>query len=219
MRARFPRVLVAILAYVALQLVIGLVVSRRVKSEGDYLLAGRRLGYPLTIFSVFATWFGAETCIGSAGAAYRGGLSGATADPFGYSLCLLLMGLLFAVPLWRRGLATFADLFAERYGARAERISVLIVAPTSLMWAAAQVRAFGQVLGASSTLNTEVAIAVAAGFVIAYTTAGGMLADAVTDLVQGLVLVAGLVTVMVLFFMRNQAPFLASSRRGTGVVT
>lgn len=190
-----PVVLAAILAYVGLQLALGFWVSRRVATEEDYLVAGRRLGYGMTALSVFATWFGAETCIGSASEAYGHGLSGTTADPFGYALCILLMGTVFASALWKRGLTTFADLFRLRFGKGAERLAVVIIAPTSLMWAAAQIRAFGQVLGASSELTTSAAIAVAALVVIVYTAVGGMLADVITDSVQGVVLVSGLILI------------------------
>jgi Na+/proline symporter len=110
-----------VLLYVVSQLAIGVAVSRRQRTEGDYLLAGRSLGYPLAIFSIFATWFGAETCIGSAGAIYEQGISGGSADPFGYALCLLLAGLVFAAPLRRRGYVTLADLYRERYSPGVER--------------------------------------------------------------------------------------------------
>ncbi|MBC7801747.1 MAG: hypothetical protein H7Z10_14090, partial [Gemmatimonadaceae bacterium] len=45
------------IAYVLAQFAIGIWVSRRVKSESDYILAGRSLGPTLVAFSVFATWF------------------------------------------------------------------------------------------------------------------------------------------------------------------
>ena len=54
-------ILIGVLGYVVLQLVVGLLVSRRIANEEDYLLAGRRLGSGLATFSFFATWFGAET--------------------------------------------------------------------------------------------------------------------------------------------------------------
>jgi Na+/proline symporter len=185
-------VLIGILVYIAAQLALGFWVSRRIRTEADYLVAGRRLGFGLTLFTVFATWFGAETCIGSAGEAYRAGLAGTTADPFGYAGCLLLMGLVYAVPLWKRQLTTLADLFRLRYGPGVERLAVLLLVPTSLMWAAAQIRAFGQVLGAASSFEIEVTVTIAAAVVIAYTVAGGLLADVITDLVQGVVLIVGL---------------------------
>src|SRR5919106_4743669 len=112
-----------VLGYVLVQLAIGAVVSRRIRTEADYLVAGRSLGYGLAIFTIFATWFGAETCIGAAGAIYENGLSGGSADPFGYALCLFFMAAVFAVPLWRRKLTTGADLFSQRYSPRHERFA------------------------------------------------------------------------------------------------
>ena len=101
-------VLWGVIAYLVIQFGIGIYVSRRIRTESDYIVAGRRLGYGLATFTIFATWFGAETTIGSAGAVYQSGLSGATSDPFGYAVCLFLMGLIFAVPLWRMKLTTLA---------------------------------------------------------------------------------------------------------------
>lgn len=190
--------LLGIAAYIIIQLLIGVLVSRRIKSESDYLLAGRRLGLGLGTFTIFATWFGAETCIGAAGSIYSEGLAGGAADPFGYGACLILMGAIFAVPLWRRGLTTFADLFRQRYSPSVERLVVLLIVPGSVMWAAAQIRAFGQVISASSAFEVEVAITLAAVVVIVYTIYGGLLADAITDLVQGIALIVGLVILFVI---------------------
>lgn len=184
--------LLSVLGYVAMQLAIGFVVSRRVKTESDYLLAGRSLGLRLSVFTVFATWFGAETCIGATAQAYRSGLAGVTADPFGYAGCLVLMGAFLAVPLWQRKLTTLADLFRERFGTTSERMVALLLVPTSVMWAGAQIRAFGQVLGATSELALTTTITIAAAVVIIYTSLGGMLADAVSDFVQGIILLVGL---------------------------
>ncbi|HWP82267.1 MAG TPA: sodium:solute symporter family protein [Bacteroidota bacterium] len=185
-------IFLGILLYVLLQLLLGYTVSRRIRTEDDYLLAGRNLGYVLATFSIFATWFGAESCIGTAGAAYAEGISGVAADPFGYAVCLFLMGLFFAVPLWRMKLTTIADFFRIRFSASTERVIAVIMIPTSLLWAAAQIRAFGLVLSASSVLEVSTAVTVAATAVIAYTIMGGMLADAMTDIVQGFILIAGL---------------------------
>ena len=185
-------ILFGVMLYVLVQLAIGMLVSRRITSESDYLLAGRSLGLGLATFSVFATWFGAETVVGAAGAIYANGLAGGAADPFGYAACLLLMGFFFAVPLWRRGLTTLADLFRQRYSSGVERLAVLLIVPTSVMWAAAQIRAFGQVISAASAFDVETGILIATGVVILYTVYGGLLADVMTDFVQGIALIIGL---------------------------
>jgi Na+/proline symporter len=188
--------LLAIALYLALQFGIGIWVARRIRTEADYILAGRNLGYLLCTFSIFATWFGAETIVGSAGRAYREGISLASAEPFGYGLCLLLAGLMFAAPLWRRGLTTLADLYRQRFSVAAERLAAIVLIPGSIYWAAAQIRAFGHVISAStSAVDAEIAVAIAAGFTIAYAMFGGLLVDAITDVMQGVVLIAGLAVV------------------------
>jgi Na+/proline symporter len=102
------------------------------------------------------------------------------------------MGALLAAPLWRRKLTTLADLFRARFSPGVERLAVLLMVPTSLFWAAAQIRAFAHVLSASSDFDLELTIGLAALLVAIYTGAGGLLADAATDVLQGIVLIAGL---------------------------
>ncbi len=183
----------AILGYVVLQLGVAFAVARSIRSEDDYLLAGRSLGLGMGTLTVFATWFGAETCVGASARAYEGGLAHTTADPFGYTLCLLLLGAAFAVPLYRRRLTTLADLFRQRWGPGVERLAALVLVPSSVLWAAAQIRAFGLVLGSTSSIPVDAMIVFAGAVVIIYTASGGLLADAVTDLVQGGVLIVSVV--------------------------
>lgn len=187
-----------IIIYLAVQIFVGYLVSKRIKTEGDFFLAGRNLPAWMVSMSLFATWFGAETCIGSSAAVYNEGISGSRADPFGYTLCLVFMGLLLAARLWRGGYTTLADFYRDNYGNFVEKFSVWILFPSSLFWAAAQIRAFGQVVAASTSLPVETAIIGAAVFVIIYTLMGGLLGDIVTDVLQGLIVAIGLITVFVL---------------------
>jgi Na+/proline symporter len=190
--------LAAMMVYLAVQLGVGVWISRRIRSESDYLLAGRNLGYTLATFSIFATWFGSETIMGSAGNAFSSGISLANAEPFGYGLCLILMGFLFAGPLWRRRLTTLADLFRQRYSVPVERLAAIILIPGSVLWAAAQIRAFGYILSTASTgVSVEMAIGIAAVFTMLYTMFGGLLADAINDVIQGTVVVVGLSVVLI----------------------
>ena len=183
-------VLFIVLVYVGLQLALGMWVSRRVASQQDYLLGGRSLGLTLCTASMFATWFGAETCIGAAGEVYAHGLGAVSADPFGYGVCLILFGLFIAAELRRRGYTTVADLFGDRFSRPVERVVAVLMLPGSVLWAAAQIRAFGHVFAAASDgLSPTLGIAIAAGITIAYTASGGLLADVWTDLLQGIVLV------------------------------
>lgn len=194
-------ILLGILVYILLQLLLGFYISRFIKSENDYLLGGRNLGYVLATFSIFATWFGAESCIGTAGAAYESGLAGVTADPFGYGMVLIIVGFFLAIPLYKMKLTTIADFFRERYSPTTEKIIAIVMIPTSILWAAAQIRAFGLILSSSSNLTVDLSILISALIVITYTIFGGLLADAWTDLIQGSILIIGLFVLFVLIFL------------------
>lgn len=190
-------ILFGMIAYVLAQFAVGIWVSRRVKSETDYILAGRSLGPTLIAFSVFATWFGAEAIVATSAEVYDKGLSGALVDPFAYGLAVIAAGLFYAAMLWRKGVTTFADVFRERFSPGVEKLVVIVLLPGSVFWAAAQIRAFGQVLSSGSDMSLANAITLAAVLVASYSVIGGLLADAVTDLVQGFAVILGLVVLTV----------------------
>lgn len=185
--------LAGMLGYVLIQFAIGAYVSRRMASDEDYITAGRSLGTALVAFSVFATWFGAEAIVASSGEIYDKGLAGALTDPFGYGGAVVIVGLLLASRLWSSNYTTFADAFAQRYSPEVEKLFVIMLLPGSILWAGAQIRAFGQIMSSSSSLSLTTAIVLAAVLVGAYSVVGGLLADAITDVVQGLAVIVGLV--------------------------
>lgn len=202
-------VAVGVFAYIVLQFAVGIWVSRRIRDEKDYILAGRQLGVTLASFSVFSTWFGAETVMGSSGRVYTDGLSGSQGEPFAYAVGIIIMGLCFAVPLWRRGLMTFADFFRQRFSPSVEKMTVILLIPGSVLWAAAQIRGFGQIMSHTAGLQLGVAMTVAAAVVIAYTVFGGLLADVYTDFVQGSAIVIGLLGMMILIGIETGNPVTA----------
>ena len=181
--------------YLLLQLGISLVVAKSIKSEKDFFLAGKKLPLWLLSFSLFATWFGAETTIGTSGAVFKHGLSGSRADPFGYSLCLFLLGLLLTTKLWAGGYTTLADFFRARFDSKIEKLAILIIVPSSLLWGAAQMRAFGQVVTSMTDWDLSLTLWIAFGFVTLYTLLGGLLGDIITDLIQGVMIALGLLLI------------------------
>ena len=178
--------------YLGGMLAIGLVASRRVRSNADYIVAGRRLPLWLCTFTLFATWFGGGTAIGAAGAAYEEGLRGVIADPFGAALCLFVFGFFYATLLRRLDLLTVADFFRHRFGGSAEPLAALCLLPAYLGWVGSQFVAFGFILNALTGVDTTLAIVAGAAVVIVYTMAGGLWAVSLTDAVQAVVLVTGL---------------------------
>ncbi len=187
-----------IAVYVVIQIAIGLWFARGTKSDTEYYIAGGRLGFlPITL-SLFATWFGAETILGSSAAVAEGGLAGARAEPFGYALCLVLMAFLVAGPIRNHRYVTIADFFADRFGKHAEFVTAIVLVVISVIWAGAQLLAIAAILETTLGLPGLVTLFAAAGVVIFYSMFAGLIGDVVTDVIQGVLLMAG---VIMLFFV------------------
>src|SRR5699024_7959304 len=108
--------IIAITIYLVATVALGLWAARKVKNSTDYVVAGHKLPLYMVIATVFATWFGSETVLGTSATFINEGLGGIVADPFGAALCLVLVGLFFAVPLYRLKLLTIGDYYRIRYG-------------------------------------------------------------------------------------------------------
>ena len=109
--------------YLFITVLIGWYSSKFVKNSQDYVLAGRKMPTFVVASGLFATWFGSETVMGASSEFLSHGLLGVIEDPFGASLCLLLIGLFFARPLYKLKLYTFSDYFSLRFGKKVEVIS------------------------------------------------------------------------------------------------
>ena len=107
-----------IVTYLLLTLVVGFVAARRVRTVSDFALAGKRLSFFMASATVFATWFGSETILGSSAEFAKNGLSGVIEEPFGAALCLILVGLFL---LWRSRSAPTLRLYSVAMSDDAEK--------------------------------------------------------------------------------------------------
>jgi solute:Na+ symporter, SSS family len=180
--------------YLAVSIAIGLWAARRVHNSRDYLLAGRSLPLYMSVATVFATWFGAETVLAVSSTYLKEGLRGIVADPFGFSLCLILVGLFFARAFYRMDLLTIGDFYRKRYGHAAELVTSLCITVSYLGWTSAQMIALGLVFNALSggAISMTAGIMLGAGCVLVYTLFGGMWSVAFTDLFQTVIIVLGM---------------------------
>ncbi len=153
--------------------------------------------------TVFATWFGSETVLGSSANFVRDGFHGVIEEPFGAALCLILVGAIFARKLYAMNLTTFGDFFRVRFGVAAEIVSSVLLAFSYVSWVAAQFIALGIVMHTITGISLEWAIAIMAAMVTLYTTMGGMWAVSLTDTLQTTLIVLGLVAVF--FILMPQA--------------
>lgn len=185
-----------VVLYIAATVAIGLIASLRVKDSKDFLVAGRSLPLFMNFACVFATWFGAETVLSVSAKFADKGLGFVSGDPFGASMCLVLVAFFFARTFYRMELLTIGDYYHKRYGKVVEILCSLGIAASYFGWTSAQLSALGLVISVLFPgLSLNQAILIGAVIVTVYTLFGGMWSVALTDVVQTVAIVVGLVVV------------------------
>ncbi|MCE7054654.1 sodium:solute symporter family protein [Algoriphagus sp. AGSA1] len=190
--------LTAIIFYLAITIAVGAWASKFVKGSNDFVLAGRSLPLFLSASALFATWFGSETIFGASSVYLDEGLQGVIEDPFGGALCLVLFGMFYLRPMYRMGVLTIGDVFKKIYGEKVEFLSTVFMVPVFFGYVAAQLVALSLIFGTVTGLSMTEGILISAGIVVIYTFLGGMWAISITDFIQTIMIVLGLIVVSVL---------------------
>jgi solute:Na+ symporter, SSS family len=178
-----------ILAYLLVLTAFNFYRARAVKTQDDFMVAGRKLSLTKMVFTLVCTWIGSGTFIAGAEYAYYAGWS-AIWQPAGAFLGIAIIYFI-AARIRTFGQYTVGDILEVRYGrfARLFGAFALIIAFTTIV--AYQFRAGGYILNVVTDGQVSLATgqAIAAGFVILFVAVGGMVAVAHTDLPNGIIIV------------------------------
>ncbi|MDH3337834.1 MAG: sodium:solute symporter family protein [Gammaproteobacteria bacterium] len=187
--------------YMLAMLVVGFYASKKTHTITEFVVAGRGLPVWLCSMTVIATWFGGSTMMGGAGAAYDEGMLGVIEDPWGGALALILVGFFFARIFRRLRVMTVADFMEQRYG----RVAAMAITASSLFsniaWVGAVLVAFGLIFESLTSIPLEVGIISGAIVIFVYTAVGGMWAVALTDFIQMLIIILGLIMLLVVILV------------------
>jgi SSS family solute:Na+ symporter len=178
-----------ILAYLLVLTAFNFYKARKIKSQEDFMVAGRSLSLTKMVFTLVCTWIGSGTFIAGAEYAARAGWSSLWL-PAGAWLGIFLIYFL-AAKIRTFGQYTVGDILEVRYGkfARVFGAIALIIAFTTIV--SYQFRAGGYILNVltNGSISVYTGQAIAALFVILFTAIGGMVAVAHTDLPNGIMIV------------------------------
>ena len=181
----------AILIYLLILIGVGAIRSRSVKTQTDFMVAGRRLPAAVLVGTLLATWIGSGSIIAGAGLSYNKGFAALWFDA-GVWVAIVV---LYFVAARARKLAQFTvpDLLEIRYNKVARILGSLttIIAYTAIV--SYQFKAGGMVLNMVAGIPVDQGIILTAVFVIAYTALAGMISVAYTDVVNGVVLLLGFI--------------------------
>lgn len=193
-------ILIYSLLLIVVTSLIGIYISRNVHTVQGYAVADRSLPFFISTATVFATWFGAEAILGIPESFMEHGVVGLISDPIGAFICLVVIGIFFARRYYHMNVITIADFFYNRFGKKVEIMAGLAISLSYVGWIAAQLMAFGGVFSfmLEGGVSKSMGILIGAGIIIAYTFKGGMLAVAINDFIQTLIITLSLLVMLVI---------------------
>jgi len=191
-----------IIAYNLLLLGIGWWASKRTHDGDDFYLGGRGLGPWVASLSSAASSSSAWTLLGVSGAAYTWGLSAFWLLPacfLGFAFNWLVLARPLRKLAHETGAVTIPELLADGMPAKWARAFVvsasLIILLSLLVYVASQFQAAGKTFAETFDLDSSTAVILGGTVVLVYTMCGGFWAVSVTDMLQGLVMVAAAILV------------------------
>ena len=190
--------IVVIVVYFVAMLLIGFIFAKKSNSEQDYFLAKDKLPPVVVGFSFSATQMSGSSYLGCVGTMHSLGMAYApvsissAAAPW---FCYVLVGDRVCEISQRMKCLTVSDLFEARYGKRTGYLAAIIMIIATVPVLTAQLKAAGGAFEMIIGIPYLAAIAIFGIIVIIYTLAGGMFAVAWTDLIQGLLMMVGMLLI------------------------
>ncbi|TRZ42433.1 sodium:solute symporter family protein [Robertkochia solimangrovi] len=181
-----------IIFYLLITLGIGFWASKKIKTSGDFALAGKSLTTSLVGVTLFATWFGSSQIMGNPGYFIVDGFSSYITLILAAGICLYIVGQFYAKKLYRMNIVTINDFFRIRFNKKLETASSLIMVFSYPHWIAAQFVALAYLFNTVMGIPFGYGILLGASIVVFYTYIGGMWAVAYTDMVQSIMILLGL---------------------------
>ena len=186
-----PLDIALIVVYLLGVTLVGLWMSRGIKSSKDFFLAGRSLPWWAVGMSLVVSDIGAKDMIGLAADGYRHGLVMMNYDFIGCIFPLLIAAFLFMPFFWMAGVYTIPEYLGRRYNFQV-RVMFAVV------WTCFMIATLGTIFVSAAVMfnvllgwNFWFSVVLTAVLVGIYTTIGGLKAVVVTDAISCIVLIIG----------------------------
>ena len=176
--------------------------ARKENSMSDFYLAGRGMGVFVLFLTLYATQYSGNTMIGFSGRAYRHGFTTLVAVTF---MCAIIgLYLIYAPRLYRlskkHDYITLGDFIQHRFQSIALTMAVTITALVALgNYILTNLKAIGFIVVAATggQVSFVQGIIFLSLIMVIYETLGGMRSVAWTDMIQGILLLLGVVLIFI----------------------
>lgn len=194
---------------------IGLYCRRHTTDVNGFVLGGRSVGPWLTAFAYGTSYFSAVVFVGYAGqfgwkygiAATWAGIGNAI---LGSLLAWAVLGRRTRVMTQHLNSATMPQFFAARFQSRGMKLaSSAIIFVFLIPYTASLYNGLSRLFGMAFHIDYSVCVMVMAVLTGVYVIAGGYMATAINDFIQGIIMIVGIVTVIAAV-LKGQGGFLAA---------
>ena len=207
MNSQTLQILIAMIIYMAIVIVIGLVYAKRAnKSSENYFLGGRSLGPWVTAMSAEASDMSGWLLMGLPGVAYWCGLADAAWTAIGLAVGTYLNWLIVSKRLRRYSVRannsiTLPEFFSNRFRENKKVIcslAALFILVFFTVYASSCFVTCGKLFSTLFGMDYVPMMILGAVFVLAYTILGGFLAESASDFMQGVVMFIALAVIVVI---------------------
>ena len=185
-----PVVITIVVLYLGAMHAIAWWASKRIKTNEDFMVAGRRLGPWMLAGTLAATEVGGGSSLGVAEKAY--GAWGLSACWYVIAMAITFALLGFLAPAFRASMVkTVPEFFRQRFGPKNGIYTTLILILPMIGLTAIQLMASATILSVMTGWSYPVATVIVTILVTEYSVLGGLWSVTLTDVVQWVLIVAG----------------------------
>ncbi len=181
----------AIAIYLAFLIGISVAKSRKVKTQDDFMVAGRSVTATFLVATLVCTWIGSGSLFGGAGRAFREGFSALWMSAGAWVGIAIVY---FLAPRVRRiAQYTVPDILETRYTPAARLLGSIAIIIAYLTIASYQFKGGGRLLSIlAPEIDPAVGAAITCVLVVIYTVMAGMLSIVTLDLLNGIMITLGI---------------------------
>lgn len=179
--------LTLLLLYSVAQIALGLWIARRVRTTGDFFVAGRRLGPGLLFATLLAANIGAGSTVGAAGLGYRDGLSGwwwVGSAGIGSFFLAFWVGPRIRRLAAEHDFRTVGDFLEWRYGRQVRLVVAVLLWFNTITILAAQLIAISFIVNVVAGFPKWVGCVLGGLVMTTYFVAGGLMSSVAVNIVQ-----------------------------------
>lgn len=207
--------LALLFVFFGIMLAVGIRCRRHATDVNSFVLGGRSVGAWLTAFAYGTSYFSAVIFVGYAGQfGWRFGVAstwiGLGNAFLGSLLAWVVLGRRTRLMSQQLDSATMPEFFGKRFGSKALKTGASIIVFVFLIpYTASLYNGLSRLFGMAFGIDYTVCIVIMAALTGVYVIAGGYMATAINDFIQGLIMLGGIVAV-VLAVLNENGGFMAA---------